>query len=227
MRGILNLLAKANLVELSDEEKAEAGFLPPEESVDAETALQQLEPPAPQPVIDLPPPADHSQELRPLEDIYNAAKVPPSSFPAEKLIKLLDGLRTLDAATRKAAVTAMDAADDNWQISDCIGDAERKIAALNAYKQYMVSRIGTHEKQALEKTEETRASLERTTVEIRKQISELEQLLEREITKSAQQTTSIEGAVRNEREAAGRETRRVDGEIERLNEIILQFSAEK
>ncbi len=225
MRGFLNLLAKANLVELSDEEKAEAGLTEPADvSVPEPEPATQVQPPEPVPVLDLPPHSDKSHDQRPLEDIYAAAKVPPCPFPAEKLLKLLDGLRTLDAGTRKAAVMAMDAADDNWQITDCTSDAGRKIAALDSYKQYMGTRLGSIEKQAVEKTGEIKLSLERTTVEVRKQISELEQLLEREITKAAQQTTAVEASARNEREAAARETRRIDGEIERLNEIILQFT---
>ena len=224
MKGILNLLAKVNLVELSDEEKVEAGLLSPEEPADYVPAPVQTETP---PVLDLPPPSDPAQDQRPLEDIYSAAKVPSSPFPAEKLLKLLDGLRAMDSATRKSAVMAMDAADDNWQISDCTADAERKIAALNAYKQYLSTRVSSVEKQSVEKIGESRAALELATLEIRKQISELEQLLEREITKAAQLTTSIEGAARNEREAAGKETRRIDGEIERLNEILLQFTTVK
>lgn len=224
MKGILNLLAKANLVELSDEEMAEAGMLPSGESTYSDPVPVQPETP---PDLDLPPPADPSQDQRPLEDIYSAAKVPTSPFPAEKLLKLLDGLRAMDSATRKSAVMAMDAADDNWQLSDCTDDAERKIAALNAYKQYLSTRVSSVEKQSVDKIGESRAALELATLEIRKQISELEQLLEREITKSAQLTTSIEGAARNEREAAGKETRRIDGEIERLNEILLQFTPVK
>ena len=226
MKGILNLLAKAKLVELSEEERVEAGIMHEEEPL----PVDETPPPAvpePPPVIDLPPPADPSQEQRPLEEIYKAAKVPPSPFPAEKLLKLLDGLKALDASTRKAAVMAMDSADDSWQISDCVADAQQKTSALTSYKHYMSSRLASAEKESAERIAETGASLERTTAEIRRQISELEKLLEREISKSAQQATTLEASMRSEREAAARETRRVDGEIERLNEIIMQFSAEK
>ncbi len=129
----------------------------------------------------------------------------------------------MDAATRKAAVIAMDAADDNWQITDSISDAERKIAVLNAYKQHMVSQLQSAEQQSVAKIEEIRSGLEHSSSEIRKQISELEQLLEREVTKAAQQTTSIEAGVRNARELAGTESRRIDTEIGRLLEIPAQF----
>lgn len=226
MKGLLNLLAKANLVELSDEEKAEAGI----ENIDI-PQTEQVEilpaPPEPSPLQNVFPPGSDILENRPIEDIYTSTGLPQSPFPAEKLLRLLEGLRTMDSTTRKAAVMAMDAADDNWQMSDCIDDAERKITSLNAYKQQMVSQLQATEQQSVARIEEIRSGLENTSSEIRKQISELEQLLEREITKSAQQTTGIEAGVRAAREMVGRESRRIDAEIERLCEIPAQFKAEK
>ncbi len=225
MKGILNLLAKAKLVELSDEERVESGLLNEEAPATVEKVPVEVVEPEVPPALDLPPLADDQSELRPLEDIYAAAKIPAVPFSAEKLLKLLDGLKALDAVTRKAAVIAMDAADDNWQISDCLADAEHKIAALNSYRQHLAARVVSAEQEAVEKMNATRASLESTSTEIRKQIAELEQLLEREITRTAQQTTALEAALRNEREAAAREGRRIDGEIEKLNEMIRQFTA--
>ena len=226
MNGILRLLAKANLVELSDEEKAEAGI----ENLDmpqTEEVIDVPAPPEPPLLPDLPPSGSGMPENRPFEDIYAAAGLAESPFSAEKLLRLLEGLRAMDAATRKAAVLAMDAADDNWLISDCIDDAERKIAVLATYKQQVASQLQATEQQSAARIEEIRSGLESTSSEIRKQISELEQLLEREITKSAQQTTGIESGVRAARETVGRESRRIDTEIERLREIPAQFNAEK
>lgn len=213
MRGILSLLAKANLVELSEEERAEQ----------TEEPIAPPPPVEPPPVVNFPLSDNEIIESRPIEDIYAAAALPPSPFPAEKLLRLLDGLSAMDAATRKAAVVAMDAADDNWQITDSISDAERKIAVLNSYKQFLAAQLQSAEQQSVSKIEEIRSGLENSSSEIRKQISELEQLLEREVTKSAQQTTSIEAGVRNARELAGSESRRIDTEIGRLLEIPAQF----
>jgi hypothetical protein len=172
------------------------------------------------------PPGSAIIENRPIDDIYAAASLPQSPFPAEKLLRLLEGLRTMDAATRKAAVQAMDAADDNWQMSDCVDDAKRKVDTLNSYKQLLDAQLLATEQQAVARVEEIRSGLEKSTSEIRKQISELEQLLEREISKSAQQTTAIEAGVRAARETVGRESRRIGSEIERLGEIPAQFAAE-
>jgi hypothetical protein len=219
MKGFLNLLAKANLIELSEEERAA--------SRSAEPVREPAVDPAYEPPVTLHFPEAGSErvESRPVEEIYAAANLPPSPFPAEKLLRLLEGLSAMDAATRKAAVVAMDAADDNWQISDSLGDAERKVGALSAYKDHMLLQLQSVEQQTAAQIEAIRAELAENSTEIRKQISELEQLLEREITKSAQRTTALEAEMRSAREMTGTESRRIDTEIGRLLDLSAQFKA--
>ena len=79
--------------------------------------------------------------------------------------------------------------------------------------------------QAAEATGQIRLALDNSTVAIRKQIAELEQLLEREVARAAQETTRVEAGLRAARESATRETRRMDAEIERLREIPNNFKA--
>jgi hypothetical protein len=220
MKGIMDFLARARLVELSEDEKqavAETATDPAAEAMVAPTA----EPSSPSSlsVSEL-----EVAEGKSFEDVFAAAAVPPSPYPAEKLLRLLEGLRAMDGATRKTAVLAMDAADDSWQITDCVSDAQKKIAALGGYKQYLGAQLNGGEQQAAAKTADIRAELEAATAAIRKQITELEQLLERKITQSAQETTSIEADLRALRETVAREVRRMDGEIERLQEIPAQFT---
>lgn len=219
MKGILDLLAKARLVELSEDERAQAS---PAEQV-APIQVEQA-PPAEVPSASLPAAECEIEEGKPLEEVFSLAGLTPAPFPAEKLLRLLDGLRAMDAATRKTAVLAMDAADDNWQIADPILDAQRKIAALEAYKRRLAEQVAGAEKHAGTQIAEIKTGLERTTAEIRTQISELERLLEREVTKAAQQTTSLEAGLRATREAAARELRRMDTEIARLAEIPASFA---
>lgn len=219
MKGILDLLAKARLVELSEDERAQAS---PAEQV-APIPVEQA-PPAEAPPVSLPAAECEIEEGKPLEEVFALAELASAPFPAEKLLRLLDGLRAMDAATRKTAVLAMDAADDNWQIADPILDAQRKIAALEAYKQRLAEQVAGAEKHAGTQIAEIKTGLDRTTAEIRTQISELEQLLEREVTKAAQQTTNLEAGVRATREAAARELRRMDTEIARLAEIPASFA---
>lgn len=236
MKGILNFLARAKLVELSEDERlaateaethtagasavAEADAAPsrmPQESVD-------VSPVAPRAVAATPsdPLAGEAEGIA-LADIFAAAGVPDSPYPAEKLLRLLDGLRAMDAGTRKAAVLAMDAADDNWQIGDCIADADRKISALDAYKQQLNAQLQDREQQSAEVVNQIKLALDNSTAAIRKQIAELEQLLEREVTRAAQEATSVEAGLRAARESTAREARRMDAEIERLREIPTSF----
>lgn len=219
MRGFLGLLAKAKLVDLSPDEQA---------AFDGESApaLQQEMPELVHEIVLQPPAEGESgiEEGKALDDIFSLASVPTAAYPAEKLLRLLDGLRAMDASTRKAAVLAMDAADDNWTIADPVNDARRKMATLEAYKQRLTQQVAVTEQATASQTEEIRSGLERISAEIRAQITELEQLLEREVAKSAQQTTSLEASMRSTREVAAREHRRMDIEIERLSEIPASFS---
>jgi uncharacterized protein YicC (UPF0701 family) len=132
----------------------------------------------------------------------------------------------MDGATRKAAVLAMDAADDNWQVADCVTDAQQKIAALGGFKNLLAAQLQGSEQQAAQKMSDIRAELDTATAAIRQQIAELEQLLQRKISQSAEETTRIEASLRATRETVAREVRRMDAEIERLREIPLQFTTE-
>ena len=215
MKGLLDLLARAKLIELSEDEKQSAG----------EAAL---EPAGEAPAMPERPPLSESElqvaEGKSFESIFAAAGISPTPFPAEKLLRLLDGLRAMDGATRKAAVLAMDAADDNWQVADCVTDAQQKIAALGGFKNHLAAQLQGSEQQAAAKVSDIRAELDTATTAIRQQIAELEQLLQRKISQSAEETTSIEASLRATRETVAREVRRMDGEIERLREIPLQFT---
>jgi hypothetical protein len=63
------------------------------------------------------------------DNIYDG--VPTVAFTAEQLLKVLEGLGALPEDQRKVAITALDAADDRWDLPSVIQDAERKIAALD------------------------------------------------------------------------------------------------
>lgn len=215
MKGLLELLAKAKLVDLSEEESLAA----------AESAAAPVAEPVPELVAPALAAADlETAEGKAFDAIFADAAIPPSPFPAEKLLRLLDGLRAMDGATRKAAVMAMDAADDSWHIADCVIDAQRKVAVLGDYKQALAAQLQDREQRAAADVAGIRADLETATAAIRQQIAELEQLLERKITQSAQETTAIEADSRATREAVARESRRMDAEIERLGEISSQFT---
>jgi hypothetical protein len=231
----MELLAKAKLVSLSEEEKAQLAdevaaetALPPEPALPESASVPEAEPEAESTVATGEPTAVASEELqiledKPLEEIFAEAGVPESPFPAERFLRLLDGLRAMDAQTRRLAVMAMDSADDNWQVADSVLDAERKISVLDSYKQRVGAQVAGAEQQTAAQIEELKTTQARSAEAVRRQIAELEQLLERQVRGSAQQIAALEETLRATREAASRESRRVDQEIERLSEIPTQF----
>lgn len=223
MKGIFSLLAKARLIELSADERALAQGSAAE--LPASDVTLAPAPAEPVPVaVPVAPAEGEIAEGKPLEEIFVEAGIPPTPFPAERLLRLLDGLRAMDAATRKTAVLAMDAADDNWQIGDPLVDAQRKIGALEGYKQGLQAHVRAAEEAAAAAIQEINARQESTAAQIRTQIHELEQLLEREVARSTQEIARLEAGQRAAHEAAAREGRRMDQEIERLREILAQFA---
>jgi hypothetical protein len=233
MKGLMDLLARAKLVELSEDEKQSAAesaldrgagdevVAPPPVAPPPPVSAQAFASPQTAPATGVDPTAGEGKSF---EAIYAAAGIPASPYPAEKLLRLLDGLRTMDSATRKTAVLAMDAADDTWQVADCVTDAQNKIAAITGYKQYLSVQLGEGEQLAATRVSEIGADLDAATAAIRSQIAELEQLLQRKITQSAQDTAGIEADLRSTREAVARESRRMDVESDRLREISAQFT---
>jgi hypothetical protein len=243
VKGILKFLAAAKLVELSDEEKLKLhGVAPGDELLINQAASEFTDETAGTNPPPLPDTSDAGTSLAPpinppiayaaadvaggksFEDIFKSAQIPDSPFPAERLLRLLDGLRAMDEATRKAAVHAMDAADDNWTIDDSIIDAQRKIAALEDYQKALESQLTANQQQVIAEVADLKAAEERAVTEIRKQIAEMERLLAREIQKTAEQITNLEGGQKAAQENCEREVKRLQAEVERLREIPAQFS---
>lgn len=212
--SFLKILAKAKLVELDDVEQ------------NIEIA------PVVEPIAIVENIADNIFKLeitegKALEEIYTESGLIQPTFTAEKLLKLIDGLRSMDAITRKTAIVAMDKADDSWNIDNCITDAASKINILTNYKKNLVGILGIEEKNSIKTISDIQKKLEETITEIKTQIKELEHLLEREISKITQMTTNIEAGIRTMKETSARETRRIDSEIEKLSEITAVFNTEK
>lgn len=235
MSGFLKTLAKIGLVELDEagapaadmsEDEARriiaeaAGRSPaPAEVGPPELDLGEVDPPAVMPI------PTSVLEGRPLEEIYAEAEVRSSPFPAEKLLRLLDGLMVMDAASRKTAVQAMDSADDSWTIEDPILDARRKIQALELARQGLQS-------VAADAAQTAEADLlahdeyqEKATAEIRGQIAELETLLQKELERVASDRQNVKTQLEATRQAVDRESKRLDAEVTRLRHIEELFAS--
>lgn len=226
VKGMLKFLAAAKLIELSDEERAQLQTTSsePNELVQDIAPVENVEPePA-----SMPDPAAFAQtdmsEGKSFEEIFKDAHLPESPYPAERLLRLLDGLRAMDATTRKAAVSAMDAADDNWKIEDSVLDAQRKIGTLEGYQKALDAQVTGNEQKTAAEIADLKLAEEGAVTEIRKQIAEMERLLEREVQKTAEHIATLGAGLQSARDAANRETKRIHAEIERLREIPAQFS---
>ena len=216
MKGMMKFLAAANLVTLSEEEQREV-----------QPQLNEALPPPlhePAPVLTQYAESDDVIEGRGFDDIFASANLPISPYPAERLLRLLDGLREMDELTRKAAVRAMDGADDNWTMADPVIDAQRKIAVLESYKEVVNQQVTHLQEKVATEVSDLKTKQERAIAEIRKQISELERLLDREMQKTTENIVGLESGIKAAREAAAREAQRLSTEIDRLQVIQTQFA---
>jgi hypothetical protein len=230
MSTFLRTLARMGLVEL---DPSDAG--PPADGGDelSEADVQRIlaeargepAPTAPAPTAPAAPVSADVVEGLALEEIYRAAGLSSPAFTAERMLKLLDGLRAMDAGTRKAAVLAMDAADDTWTIEDPLLDAAKKIQALERHKAGLGASVSAAEARCREAIVARDRYQEEATATIRQQIADLERTLQEEIGKVAREKAELEAGLRATREAAAREAARLDQELRRLDEIPASFAA--
>jgi len=179
--------------------------------------------PEPEPVI-VPLPSGPIQEQRPYDDIYAAAGVAPSPFPAEKLLKILEGLAALEPAARRAAVVALDAADDAWTLDDALLDAERKLKALDAARRGVEDQARAALEQAKAEVEAREQKQTEAVARIRQQIADLEGLLEREVARATEEKAALHDAGRAAKDACTRECTRLDAEAHRLRRLADVFA---
>lgn len=165
-------------------------------------------------------------EQRPFEEIYAEHSVASAPFSADKLLRILDGLAALDPASRKAAVLALDAADDSWSIDDVLLDAERKTRALDMAKRQLEAHARAALQQAREAIEAREKQQQDAVSRIRQQIADLEALLEREVTRATEEKARLDAEARGTKDACLREFARIEQESARLGRIALVFAAE-
>ena len=233
MKGFMKFLAAAKLVELSEEERQslEAAAAHDEANALAQQADQAYlsetyqAPVAPVEQSAVQYAQEDVAEGKSFDEIFASAQISESVYPAERLLRLLDGLRAMDAATRIAAVRAMDAADDNWTIADSVLDAQRKIAALESYQKALEGQLAVQQDSVVAEIADMKLAEERAISAIKQQITELEALLAREIGKTAETIAQLEAGRQSAQQTCEREVKRLQLEIERLREIPLQFSS--
>jgi hypothetical protein len=163
------------------------------------------------------------EEGRPFSRIYDQYQLPPCPHPAEKLLKILEGLAALPTAMRVAAITAMDAAEDAWTIEDPVLDVQRKIQALKREQERLNQRAEALEAAAAAELVEQDAFLAEATRLLQEEMARLQVQLGQTGQEVAQQKASIEARARATREARRREIDRISAEIARLGQVASMF----
>ena len=227
MKGMMNLLERAGLVQRDEEVSV------PEPLLQAPIEV------APVPVSSLPSwldpdgrgapaagdvPSGVASEMS-LEQIYERAGVVASTYPAERFLRLLDGLKAMDEAIRRQVIAAMDAADDTWTIADPLHDASLKIAAIESHAANMRAGLNLAEQETQAAVSEVKQRQESSASEIRRQISDLEGLLARELARGAQESAALETAFQSKKDGAQRELEQLARTAGEFQALVAQFKS--
>lgn len=198
------------------------GQLPPAEDA---AALEPSVAPDPAPVEPLPIEECSIAEAANFDEIYAAAGVPASPYPAEKLLKVLEGLRSMPEEQQRLTIQAIDQADDEWSIQDPINDATVKIAALRDAQTHALRQAKSIESHGQQQLAEIDRRRETAVAGIRQQIADLNALLEREVQKAAESSAAVQTEIRAAADAGLRATRQIEAEINKLQTLVRSFPA--
>ncbi len=215
MKGVMGFLEKAGLVRMDT------------------THDDAVRPPPPTPApADEPAAAPPSESTVPtigtplkLDDIYAQAGVPASLYPAERLLRLIEGLSAMDPGTRLMAIKAMDAADESWTIEDPLADAQTKAQALAMHAELLQLNLQALERDTLARIEATTAKRDKVVGDIRQQMSELDALMNREVARAAQDIAGQEAQLQAAREHTAGQLASLSQLGQQLQNLSAQFGA--
>ena len=213
MKGMLDFLEKAGLV------KSDTPAAP----TPAASTGRAIETPTQVAPVALPVGDTQTGQVLDLEGIYANGGVVPSIYPAERLLRLLDGLSAMDEATRLMAIQAMDAADESWSIQDPLTDAAAKISALSAYSEALLSKLQTEQENTQVSLDAIATRTEQAVGGIRKQIAELEALATREQSRAMQESSDQQSKLNAIRAQTVREVSDMNAQRVRLQGLAALF----
>lgn len=159
-----------------------------------------------------------------LQQVYAAAGVPACPYPAERLQRVLEGLKAMDPPMRLMTVQAIDAADDSWVINDPVNDAAAKAAAIDAYSNGIRADVSRAEEEGKALLQEIAQRQDKSIADIRRQIAELEALLQREVARGAQDSAAVEAGLQTRREAALRDLAALTQTANDMRALVTQFN---
>ena len=158
-------------------------------------------------------------------DIYARQGLAEAAFPVERLQKLVDGLRTLDPTTRRAAITAMDVADETWSMDQVLADADAKIDALRGHQRHLQAGADALVQHNRERIAELESSRDTRVAELRRQIAALEAQVQDAIGAAAADVARLQSESESNKAALQRETQRLDTQVAGLQDLVAQFRA--
>ena len=156
-------------------------------------------------------------------DIYARQGLTEAAFPVERLLKLVEGLKTLDPTTRRAAIMAMDVADETWSMDQVLADADAKVAALRGHQQSMQSTADAIVQANQQRIAALEGSRDSRVAELRQQIAALEAQIHDAIGTAAADVAKLQSESESNKAALQRETLRLDAHILNLQELAGQF----
>lgn len=214
---MMSLLEKAGLVSRVEDVSHEAG---------AQDTSHEAMATEPSNLGDTLPVAADAAALSPglsLDQVYENAGVPASPYPAERLLRLLEGLKAMDDGLRRQTIQAIDAADDTWTIQDPISDATHKVRAMNEHAAALRAGVSASQAETEAQLGAIRARQEDALKTIRQQISDLEALMAREIARGAQECAALEADHQTRRHAAERDLEQLSRTSADMQALIHQF----
>ncbi|MDP2339430.1 MAG: methyl-accepting chemotaxis protein [Deltaproteobacteria bacterium] len=169
------------------------------------------------------PPPGVPIKAGPFDELYAAANVGASPYPAEQLLRLLDGLQAMDEQTRRMAVLAMDSADDSWTIADPVMDAKRKMRVLADGKTNLDATLAAAETAMKDEIAKLNAYEAEANKTIREKIASLEEQLANEVHQVSERRANLSALFERDRDAATAEHARFDAEVARLGTVPRHF----
>lgn len=156
-------------------------------------------------------------------EIYRRQGVAVAQFPVERLLKLVEGLRALDPTTRRAAITAMDVADETWSMEQVLADADAKVLALRGHQQAMRAIAENLVNGNLERIGSLERERDGAVASLREQIAALEAQIQEAVGSTAAEVAKLQSQSESAKAALQRETLRLDAQILNLEELTAQF----
>jgi hypothetical protein len=180
----------------------------------ANTAAETTEAPAPTVSI---------EEGLDFAEIFARQGVAVAPFPVERLIKLVEGLRALDPTTRRAAIMAMDVADETWSMDHVLADADAKILALRGHQQALRAIAENTTGANRERIVALETERDMAVASLREQIAALEAQIQDAVGGTAAEVAKLQSQTESGKAALQRETLRLDAQILNLEELAAQF----